>query len=90
MYSNDFFAYDTQSKTWITSFIDGPALVSRSHEINHEMSREEMMTDKPFYLAVMASRKQLQPILDNPHLFDPEFFHAVNLVVNQYNNFEIK
>lgn len=91
MKSNDFFLYHAESKTWATDFIDSLAFVSCSTEINPcEMTLEQMKIDKPVYLAVMASRKQLQPILDNPHLFDPAFVNAVKLLAIQYEDLKIE
>ena len=50
---------------------------------------EQMQVDKPVYLAVMAHKQQLQPILDNPHLFDPALVNAVKLLFGQYNDLKV-
>lgn len=73
--------------TWSIPFDTSIAFVSKSANIDPtQMSNEEILADKPFYLAVMARRNQLQPILDNPHLFDPAFVNAVRLLVIAYED----
>lgn len=90
MPSNDFFSYNPQYATWATEFPNGLAFVSCSTQINYNISAEEMKTNKPVYLAVMANRQQLQPIIDNPHLFDPAFVNAAHLVIRQYEDLKIE
>lgn len=90
-FSNEYFNYDEKQGTWYTSFGNTISFVAASTEINvSELNLEQAQTDKPVYLAVMAHRKQLQPILDNPHLFDPAFVNAVRILVHQYNELKIK
>ena len=88
--SSDFFVYSPEHNHWITEFRRCVAFVSCSTDINPTvMTPEQMQVDKPVYLAVMAHKQQLQPILDNPHLFDPALVNAVKLLFIQYDNFEI-
>ena len=84
------FDYDPRYGIWYTNFEGNLAYVARSsyHDIN-AMTLEQMQVDKPVYLAVMAHKQQLQPILDNPHLFDPALVNAVKLLFIQYDDVEI-
>lgn len=87
----DAFSYIPEAGTWFTSFRGNVAFVGCSADINlFDMTYEQAQIDKPVYLAVMASRKQLQPILDNPHLFDPAFVNAVRLLDIQYADVKVK
>ena len=85
-----YFDYNQKYGTWYTNFEDHLTFVARSsyHDIN-TMTPEQMQVDKPVYLAVMAHKQQLQPILDNPHLFDPALVNAVKLIVGQYNDLTV-
>lgn len=85
-----YFDYNQKYGNWQTCFEGNPAFVARSsyHDIN-TMTPEQMQVDKPVYLAVMAHKQQLQPILDNPHLFDPALVNAVKLLFIQYDDVEI-
>ncbi|MFC2566873.1 MAG: hypothetical protein ACFNX3_00335 [Haemophilus parainfluenzae] len=84
------FDYDPRYGIWYTNFEGNLAYVARSsyHDIK-TMTLEQMQVDKPVYLAVMAHKQQLQPILDNPHLFDPALVNAVKLIVGQYNDLTV-
>ena len=84
------FDYDPRYGIWYTNFEDHLTFVARSsyHDIN-TMTPEQMQVHKPVYLAVMAHKQQLQPILDNPHLFDPALVNAVKLLFIQYDNLKV-
>ena len=84
------FDYDPRYGIWYTNFEGNLAYVARSsyHDIK-TMTLKQMQVDKPVYLAVMAHKQQLQPILDNPHLFDPALVNAVKLIVGQYNDLTV-
>lgn len=91
MESNNFFSYQAQYGCWTTVFRDAIAYIGCSTNIEIKpMTIEQMQIDKPIYVGVMARRNQLQPILDNPHLFDPAFVNAVRLASNYYDDTEIK
>ena len=82
--------YNKETGTWTISFRDMPGMISCSTNIDMRvMTLEQMQEDKPFYLGVMARRQQLQPILDNPHLFDPAFVNAVRLLFIEYDKMTI-
>lgn len=85
------FDYYPQRNVWFTAFREQMAFVSCSTDIDiKQMTFEEALTEKPVYLAVMAKRKQLQPILDNPQLFDPAFVNAVRLLFLEHDNIKIE
>lgn len=85
------FAYIPQQNIWFTDFKEHPSFISCSTEINaSEMTYEEAQINKPVYLAIMANRQQLQPILDNPHLFDSAFVNAAHLLAKQYEDLKIE
>lgn len=87
----DSFDYNPELGTWFTKFREQMAFISCSTDINiAKMTYEEALIHKPCYLAVMASRKQLQPILDNPHLFDPAFINAIHLLFKEYDDVKIE
>lgn len=84
------FDYYPERNVWFTAFREQMSYVSCSAEIDiSKMTYEQAIIDKPCYLAVMAKRQQLQPILDNPHLFDPAFVNAVRLLFIEYDNIKI-
>lgn len=86
-----FFDFEPQYGGWTTIFRGTMAYISCSTNIDlNQMTIEQMKIDKPIYVGVMARRNQLQPILDNPHLFDPAFVNAVRLVVQRYDDIEVK
>ena len=85
--SNDFFAYIPEYFTWATNFREHLAFVSCSTDMDYLV--EQMQVDKPVYLAVMAHKQQLQPILDNPHLFDPALVNVVKLLFIQYDDLQV-
>lgn len=86
METNDFFEFEPQYGTWNTVFRNAFAFVGCSKNIDIK----NLEIDKPIYLSIMSHRQQLQPILDNPHLFDPAFVNAVRLVVQRYDDIEVK
>ena len=91
MESNDFFSFTPQYGCWETEFRYTLAYVGCSTTINaSQMTPEQMKTDKPIYCGIMARRQQLQPILDNPHLFDHAFVNAVKLVIQMYDDIEVR
>lgn len=91
MESDDYFAFSPEYGSWATFFRNTLTYVGCSTTIDiTRMSVEQMQIDKPIYVGVMARRNQLQPILDNPHLFDPAFVNAVRLVVQRYDDIEVK
>lgn len=86
----DFFSYVPQFGNWVTEFKHHFTIVGCSAKIDQsKMTNEQMQTDKPVYLGIMAHRQQLQPILDNPHLFDPALVNAVRVLVMQYDDLQI-
>lgn len=88
---NNAFEYIPEHGTWFTAFRNQVTFVSCSANIDiAQMSYEEAVINKPAYLAVMANRQQLQPILENPHLFDPAFVNAVHLLAKQYEDLKIE
>ena len=83
--SNDFFMFHPKFGCWATLFRKTIAYTSCATDIDPEkMTEKQMQIDKPIYLSVMARYEQLQPILDNPHLFDPMFVNAVRIVMQMY------
>lgn len=92
--ANDYknsFDYNPKTNTWFTAFRNQITFVSCSANIDiAQMTYEEAIINKPAYLAVMANRQQLQPIIDNPHLFDPAFVNAVHLLAKQYEDLKIE
>lgn len=46
--------------------------------------------EKLAFLAILANRQQLQPILDHPHLFEPAFINAVRVLAMHYDNIKVE
>ncbi|ULJ69022.1 hypothetical protein MIS45_09730 [Wielerella bovis] len=85
------FTYSPSVNLWSGTFKENLGILSCSTHIEiDKMTFEEMQTNKPVYLGVMASMEQLQPILDNPHLFDAALLTAVNALKIQYQKIKIQ
>ncbi len=84
--SNELFMFYPEFGCWATWFRKTIAYTSCSTDIDpNRMTEEQMKSDKPIYLSVMAHHEQLKPILENPHLFDPMFVNAVRIVMQMYD-----
>ena len=88
---NDFFKYIPEGGIWATFFRDWLAYVGCAADINpNTINPDKFQTEKPVYCGFMARRDQLQPILDNPHLFDPMFVNAVRTLATWYEELEVR
>ena len=83
--------FDPKTGIYAILFQDEIALINYSTKIkpNDFTYEQALANQKPVYLSVMASRQQLQPVLDYPQLFDPAFVHAVRLLFLEYDNISV-
>lgn len=85
------FVYNPDRGGWVTQFNKVLAIVRCSADIQFTPENpERMKADKPAYVAIMAHRQHIQPILDNPHLFAPEFVNAARLAANDYDALKVE
>lgn len=85
------FEYTASHNLWSGIFKEHLGIIGCSTDIDiSQMSYDEMQTNKPVYLGFMASMQQLQPILDNPHLFDANVIAAVQALKVQYDKLKIE
>ena len=83
--------FDLKTGTYLIRFRNEAAFINYSTNIDSsDFTYEQALANqKPVYLSVMASRQQLQPVLDYPQLFDPAFVHAVRLLFLEYDNISV-
>lgn len=56
----------------------------------YAIASDLLTNDKPVYLSLLMSERQVRQIIENKHLFDLDLVNAAYLLLNHYNTLKIE